>query len=124
MVNSRRKGKDGELEAVKLLHPWFPDCKRSIGQARNGAEKADLINTGPFYVEVKRRKHITDKMLCDWWNELIIEWAHSTPIPLLLYRCDRTDWRCWVLKLGDTNITALSWTELVEILNNSKGETK
>ncbi len=59
MVNSRRKGKNGELDAVKAIkeHWPFPDVRRS--QQFCGTDgHADLANTPGVHTEVKYYKAI------------------------------------------------------------------
>lgn len=55
---SRDKGKRGEREAAKALRDTglFPHAQRSYHQSRDGGDEADLENTGPLWVEVKRQK--------------------------------------------------------------------
>jgi hypothetical protein len=71
-VNSRAKGIRGELEAVKLWRRWFPDARRSFGQARNGYEQPDIIG-GPeqdFYIEVKLcGAPPTNGTIEKWWEK-------------------------------------------------------
>ncbi len=58
-MNSRQKGKRGELEARDYVRKWWhaPECIRSA-QA-GGAFTADLLGAGDgLHVEVKRRKKI------------------------------------------------------------------
>lgn len=81
MTNSRTKGAGGEREARDLFRRWFPECERSLGQARKKYSLPDLIGSGleeVFYVEVKRYKKfypstiekLTKKMIkdCDEYN--------------------------------------------------------
>ena len=58
-MNSRAKGKRGELDARDAVREcWWSDCMRSA-QA-NGKHSADLLNVLPgTHVEVKRRARIS-----------------------------------------------------------------
>ncbi len=106
-VNSRRKGAEGEREAAKLWRRWFPDCKRSFGQARKGYEQPDLIGgiEEHFYVEVKRtKKKPTDHRLNAWWEKLTedrqryLPAKYSRPYRLLMWRWDGQ--MMWRVKVG------------------------
>lgn len=55
MTNSKRKGKDGELEIVKILKDHGYDVRRSVqynGAAEDG--QADVIGLSGIHIEVKR----------------------------------------------------------------------
>jgi hypothetical protein len=108
-INSRTKGKVGELEAAKLLRRWFPECQRGIGQARDGAEMPDLINTWPFWVEVKRRRRIALPDVSRWWTKVDMEAAKSLvyALPVLMYRGDRQPWRVRLVNNG--KVVDVSW---------------
>lgn len=104
MVNSRSKGKRGELEAAKLFQRWFPGCGRSLGQARRGYEQPDLIGGEPriedhLYVEVKRVGcPIAGWRIAKWLSKMKKDWlrfhgvAPPNTLPLIVYRRDRGDW--------------------------------
>jgi Holliday junction resolvase len=58
MTNSRRKGKTGELEVVKLLRDYGFEARRGQ-QFKGTADSPDVIhNLNPFYIEVKRRQSV------------------------------------------------------------------
>lgn len=51
---SRTKGKRGELMAVHMLRPVYPEMERQYNQARRGSEAPDIDCKGcPFWFEVK-----------------------------------------------------------------------
>lgn len=55
MTNSKKKGKTGELEVVKILRSRGFDCRRSVqynGRAPEG--EADVIGLPGVHIEVKR----------------------------------------------------------------------
>ncbi len=71
MVNSRRKGINGELEACKLFRPYFPEVRRSFGQSRKGYEQPDLIGgmiERSFFIEVKRVKGAPSEGQIEKWE--------------------------------------------------------
>ena len=59
-INSKRKGKAGELECAKILRDLgFPDVRRTAQY--NGKElesKADLVGVKGVHVEVKRNERL------------------------------------------------------------------
>ena len=110
MVNSRRKGINGELEAVKLWAPYFPDVRRSFGQSRQGYEQPDLIGgiEKYFYVEVKRvGKKYSGKDIRKWADKLESDYLKYKELTgkeskylVLMSREDRWHWeiRVWPAK--------------------------
>lgn len=102
MTNSRAKGIRGENEAAKLWRRWFPDAKRSFGQAREGFEQPDILNTGQFFVEVKRyANEPTNGEFCKWWDKAIADWGKYEKLnskrkcsdPVLMWRSDGGEWQ-------------------------------
>ncbi len=59
-INSKKKGKTGELECAKILRGLgFPDVRRTAQY--NGKEldsKADLVGIEGCHLEVKRNEHL------------------------------------------------------------------
>lgn len=101
-VNSGRKGKRGENEAAKLWRRWFPNCRRSFGQARIGYELPDLIGDieKTFYVEVKRWKTATPGTIKRAWEKLLADWVDWQKLtdpgdgtePVLMWRVNGRRW--------------------------------
>ena len=59
MVNSKRKGKRGELELVRKLKEFGFDTRRSVqynGKAEDG--QADLVGLKGIHIEVKRTERL------------------------------------------------------------------
>lgn len=62
-MNSRRKGKEGELSLVRKLREYGYDCRR--GQQYSGANgDADVVGLPGVHIECKRveRLNLTDAM--------------------------------------------------------------
>ena len=128
MTNSRSKGIRGELEAVKLWSRWFPGCKRSFGQARQGYEQPDIICGGiekEFYIEVKRTKgpptkgqinKWLSKQIDDWWK--FVELSGLKPKPILMFRSNGQDWT--VLFMDGR----MCWSQFSAILTTKYGGEK
>jgi len=88
-MNSRQKGKRGELEARNAVreHLPYPECIRAAQVS--GAFSADLLNTGRLHVEVKRRKAIA---ALHFLRQAIGD-AKPDEIPFVVMREDKdTDW--------------------------------
>lgn len=47
---NRNKGKVFEREVANALKRVYPDARRGVGQARDGAERPDVVGT-PFWIE-------------------------------------------------------------------------
>ena len=102
-MNSRRKGKDGELEAARALreHLGLPVTRAA---QHSGKEQADLRGVPGLHFEVKRRRRIGAIGFLDQardesgtGGEL---WARSSrggDVPVVLMRQDGDD---WVIMLG------------------------
>jgi len=62
-VNSRRKGADFELYVAAKLRAVWPGARRGLGQARGGAEAADVDGV-PYWVQTKhgKRPNIAEAM--------------------------------------------------------------
>lgn len=85
---ARAKGKHAELEVVQLLRPFFPGCKRGYQTRGGGKEQADVIETDPFHVEVKRKESLN---LYDALEQAIRD-AGEGKIPLVLHRRNDRPW--------------------------------
>jgi hypothetical protein len=98
MVNSRAKGKAGELEVVKLLNDNLGlelKCafSRELSQTQE-AGKADIKCSNPawdFEIEVKRVA--SSGSIATWWRQVKTASRKSGRIPVLWYRYDRHDWQ-------------------------------
>lgn len=97
-MDSRNKGKAGELEAAERLRQLLsdPSIKRHLEQPRTGGE-CDLHGEKlrHFHTEVKRAQ---TPSLMAWFdkiragNELVREY----PIPLIMWRPNMEQWRYFV----------------------------
>lgn len=85
---ARAKGKHAELEVVQLLRPFFPGCKRGYQTRGGGKEQADVTETGPFHVEVKRKESLN---LYDALEQAVRD-AGEGKIPLVLHRRNDRPW--------------------------------
>ena len=92
MVNGKRKGKAGELEAVRLCKSEGYECHRTAqfcGNSEEGA--ADIVGLPGIHVEVKRVERLTiDEAL-----EQSSRDAEKTDkaVPIVLHRRNNTPWK-------------------------------
>lgn len=89
MTNSRRKGKDGELELASLLK--FHGYTARRGQQFSGGKDSPDVVCSPlkdFHFEVKR----TNRGDIYGWMEQATRDANGKKIPVVMHRRDRQDW--------------------------------
>ena len=87
-INSRTKGKNGELEVVHILREELGiEATRNLDQWRDGG--SDILGLDGWAIEVKRAK---TSQLKSWWEQTVRQ-AGTTKFPVLWYRLDRKYWR-------------------------------
>lgn len=87
MVNSRAKGKAGELELARLLRAEGFDARRGVQY--NGADgSADVIGLPGVHLEVKRTEALR------LWDALSQAKADARPgeLPVVVHRKSRCEW--------------------------------
>lgn len=86
-INSRRKGKTGELELARKLREYGWDCRR--GQQYSGASgDADVVGIPGIHIECKRRNRLEP-------YEYISQARHDArkgELPVVFMRRDNSDW--------------------------------
>lgn len=117
MVNSAKKGKDGEREAAALIQTWWrklePTCEfirtpqsggwGSVQVRAKFRAAADLMTTAkhwPFATEVKKREEwvlenvVTGRPspVWGWWNQTAKAAAELNVKPLLLFKKRTSQW--------------------------------
>lgn len=103
MVNSRNKGRNGELEFSKYLQrlldlPELP--RRNLEQLRDQSQ-ADFV-VGPFIFEVKRAEVLR---LDDWWQQVTAAWSYQNGGHLLeRVVAFRQKYRPWCFLISADNI--------------------
>lgn len=108
-INSRAKGKSGELEVVHILREELGvEATRNLDQWRDGG--SDILGLAGWAIEVKRAK---TPLLKSWWEQTVRQ-AGTSKTPVLWYRLDRKHWRV-VLPLHSITKdfglrTELEWT--------------
>ena len=91
-MNSRDKGKRGELEAAHLLKEYGYDARR--GQQFAGINgDADVVGLPGIHLEVKR----VEKLNIDEALEQSIRDARDEEVPVVMHRKNRTKWKVTML---------------------------
>ena len=122
-INSRRKGKDGELEFARLLNDRFgPTAEARRSQQFMGtAQSADVTSNLPFHFEVKR----CDKLMFrDWWSQLRSEATEKMGV--LAFRWNNGPWIIamdaddWCNVVRESDFFCTECTTTTETKNGSK----
>ena len=87
-MNSRTKGKRGELEAAHMLREYGYDARRSQQYAGINND-ADVVGLPGIHIEVKR----AEKLNVDDALEQAIRDKREDEIPIVLHRKNRTPWK-------------------------------
>lgn len=88
MINSRQKGKRGELEIAHILQEHGFDARRSQQYAGINND-ADVVGLPNVHIEVKRVQALNiDKAMAQSEHD-----ARENEIPVVMHRKDRQPWR-------------------------------
>lgn len=91
-MNSRSKGKRGELEAAHLLQKYGYDARR--GQQFSGANgDPDVVGLPDIHLEIKR----VEKLNIDDALAQSIRDARDEEVPVVMHRKNRTEWKVTML---------------------------
>lgn len=91
-MNSRTKGKRGELEAAHILKKYGYDARR--GQQFSGANgDPDVVGLPDIHLEIKR----VEKLNIDDALQQSIRDARDAEIPVVMHRKNRTEWKITML---------------------------
>lgn len=91
-MNSRTKGKRGELEAAHILKKHGYDARR--GQQFAGINgDADVVGLPHIHLEIKR----VEKLNIDDALQQSIRDAKDAEIPVVMHRKNRTEWKVTML---------------------------
>lgn len=89
MINSKRKGKVGELELSKKLKEYGFDCRRTQQFCGKGGESADVIGLPYIHIECKRCESLNiDEALIQARND-----CKPGSIPAVFHRKNKTKWK-------------------------------
>lgn len=91
MMNSRRKGKDGELELAGILKKYGYSCRRSQQYCGSSGD-ADVIGLPGIHIECKRVEALNiDKAMAQSRSD-----AKEDEIPAVFHRKNRQGWKVTV----------------------------
>lgn len=91
-MNSRTKGKRGELEAAHILKKHGYDARR--GQQFAGINgDADVVGLPHIHLEIKR----VEKLNIDDALQQSVRDANDAEIPVVMHRKNRTEWKVTML---------------------------
>lgn len=105
MINSKQKGKRGELEAAHFFQKYGFDARRSQQFAGMNGD-ADVVGVPFLHLEVKR----TEKLHLDKAMAQSIRDAREDEIPVVVHCKDRQDWKI-TLALEDFMPMYMAWLE-------------
>lgn len=89
-MNSKQKGKRGELEVAKLLREHgFEDARRTAQYCGNTGDAADVTGLDGYHIEVKRCE--TTK-IWDWIHQAERD-CNAGETPLVVFRKSHEDWQ-------------------------------
>lgn len=87
-INSRAKGKAGELELAAFLRDrGYPNARRGV-QYAGGSDSPDVTGLGGFHLEVKR----TERTDIYGWLEQATNDAGGKKVPVVVYRKNKRKW--------------------------------
>ena len=94
-INSRQKGKAGELELAAVLREAGFDSKRGQ-QFHGGADSPDVTGIPGVHIEAKR---VESGNLYNWLDQACAD-AGPASLPLVCHRRNRREWVA-ILRLSD-----------------------
>src|SRR6516162_8606193 len=94
MLNSRRKGKVGELELAKFLTARGFTCRRGH-QFRGGGDSPDVVGIPGMHIECKR---VQSGNLYKWLQQAIDDC--NGKMPVVMHRRNHQEWVA-ILRLED-----------------------
>lgn len=105
-MNSRDKGKRGELEAAHVLKEYGYDARR--GQQFSGANgDADVTGLPGIHLEIKR----VEKLNIDEALTQSIRDAKDEEVPVVMHRKNRTEWKI-TMRFADWIEMYKAWEEV------------
>lgn len=87
-MNSKQKGKRGELEAVRFLKGLGYDVRRTSQYCGQTGDAADLVGMKGFHIEVKRNERLNVYEAV----EQAVRDSQGKRIPFVLHRKNNKPW--------------------------------
>lgn len=89
MINSRAKGKTGELELAEFLRERGFDSRRGQ-QFKGGGDSPDVTGIPGWHIECKR---VEKGNLYEWLHQAITDaWDNRSKKPVVMHRRNREEW--------------------------------
>lgn len=107
-MNSKSKGKRGELELAELLrHAGHADARRSAQYCGNTGDAPDITGVDGLHIECKRTEQVRDEVFLQQAERD----ARKGEIPVVMYRRNHEEWKA-NLRL---ELFMLIWNELTDL---------
>lgn len=107
-MNSKSKGKRGELELAELLrHAGHADARRSAQYCGNTGDAPDITGVDGLHIECKRAEQVRDEVFLQQAERD----ARKGEIPVVMYRRNGEKWKV-NLRL---ELFMLIWNELTDL---------
>lgn len=107
-MNSKSKGKRGELELVELLrHAGHTNARRSAQYCGNTGDAPDITGVDGLHIECKRAEQVRDEVFLQQAERD----ARKGEIPVVMYRRNGEKWKA-SLRL---ELFMLIWNELTDL---------
>ena len=103
-MNSKQKGKRGELEVANILKNYGYDTRRSAQYCGNTGEAADVVGVSGLHIEVKRIESFRDEASLQQAERD----AKKGELPIVFYRRSREKWKV-ALRM---DLFMIVWNEL------------
>lgn len=88
-VNSRRKGKEGELELARILRTYGFDTRRGQ-QFKGGGDSPDVMGLPGVHIECKRVQNLNiEKAMVQSRTDA----EETDDVPVVMHRRDREKWK-------------------------------
>lgn len=96
-INSRAKGKRGELEIAHLLREYgYDDARRTAQYCGNTGDASDVVGLPNIHIEVKRVEKLNiEKAMAQSSRD-----ARDGEMPVVMHRKDRHPWLV-TMSMGD-----------------------
>mgnify|MGYP005958052193 FL=1 len=88
-MNSKQKGKRGELEFAKLCREMGYDVRRTAQYCGNTGDASDCVGLPGIHIEVKRTERLN---LYEAMDQSVRDSRDSDDIPMVAHRRNNCDW--------------------------------
>ena len=105
-INSKAKGKAGELEVAHILKDHGYDARRTAQYCGNTGDASDVIGIPGFHLEVKRAERME---LYKWYAQAVNDSEKSGDTPVVIHRQSRKPW-----------LVSLSLEDFLKIIGEKK----